>query len=188
MTPKGRDERADESAAVFAAGAMPADEAAAFEAILTAGAAELGAVGDFAPVVVALAAAVPPVEPPPGAREKLLGSLPPPEAAGVHFRFAGDGAFTPTRYPGVSVKLLHLDGERRQFTVLMKLEPGAVYPAHAHDGPEECVVVEGEILVGGVRMRQGDYQRAEPGSEHVDQRSETGALLFVTAPVSLMSR
>jgi quercetin dioxygenase-like cupin family protein len=187
MTPNGRDERADESAALFAAGALPADEAAAFETLLKAGSIEFGAVGEFAGVVAALAGVVPPVEPPAGAKEKLLASLP-PAPAGIHFRFADDGAFTPTRYPGVSIKLLHLDRQRRQFTVLMKLEPGAVYPAHAHDGPEECVVIEGEILVGGVRMRQGDYQRAEPGSEHVDQRSETGALLFVTAPVSLMSR
>jgi quercetin dioxygenase-like cupin family protein len=164
---------------------MPADEAAAFEAALTAGSAELAAAAGFAPVVEGLAGAVGPVEPPPVAKERLLAALPP---AGVHFRFAGDGGFTPTRHPGVSVKLLHLDRQRRQFTVLMRLEPGAVYPAHAHDGPEECVVLEGEILVGGVRMRKGDYQRAEPGSEHVEQRSETGALLFVTAPVSLLAR
>jgi quercetin dioxygenase-like cupin family protein len=181
MTPNGRDQPADE-AALFAAGALPAGEAAAFEA-------DLGAAAGFASVVAALAGAIGPVEPPPGAKQRLLEALPPaPAPAGLHFRFADDGAFTPTRHPGVSVKLLHLDRERRQFTVLMKLEPGAVYPSHPHDGPEECVVIEGEILVGGVRMRKGDYQRAEPGSEHVEQRSETGALLFVTAPVSLLAR
>ena len=184
MTPNGRDDRSDE-AALFAAGAMSADEAAAFERRLAAGSVELAALAGFVPVVALLAGAIEPVAPPPQVKEKLLARLPP---AGIHFRFAGDGAFTPTRHPGVSVKLLHVDRDRRQFTVLMKLDPGAVYPSHAHDGPEECVVLEGEILVGGVRMRKGDYQRAEPGSAHVEQRSETGALLFVTAPVSLLSR
>lgn len=70
----------------------------------------------------------------------------------------------------------------------MRLDPGAVYPAHEHDGPEECVVIAGELTVGGVRMRKGDYQRAEPGSEHVEQRSEAGALVFLTAPLSLMGK
>lgn len=185
MTPHGRDDCTDETAALFAAGALPADDAVAFEARLQTGTPELTAAAGFAAVVDALAGVVAPVEPPAGAREKLLAALPP---AGIRFRLAGDGAFTPTRYPGVSVKVLHVDRDRRQFTVLMRMAPGAAYPAHAHDGPEECVVIEGEIQVGGVRMRAGDYQRAEPGSEHVEQRSETGALLFLTAPLSLLAR
>ncbi len=74
-----------------------------------------------------------------------------------------------------------------QLTCLKRLEPGAVYPSHPHDGPEECLVLDGEIIVGDVRMRKGDYQRAEPNSQHIEQRSETGALIYLSAPMSLLS-
>lgn len=182
----------DERAALFAAGALPPDEAVALEATLLTGADDLAA---FAGVVEALAGAIPAVEPPAGAKEKLLaalgpqaGSTPVPANTGLFFRFAGDGEFVPTPYPGVSVRILHLDSARQQMTLLMRMEPGAAYPSHAHDGAEECIVLEGELLVGDVRMRKGDYQRAEPGSDHVEQRSETGALLYLTAPISLLGR
>jgi uncharacterized protein HemY len=48
-------------------------------------------------------------------------------------------------------------------------------------------VLEGELLVGGVRMKAGDYQRAEPGTAHADQWSDTGALLYITGPISLLT-
>jgi anti-sigma factor ChrR (cupin superfamily) len=65
--------------------------------------------------------------------------------------------------------------------------PGATYPAHPHSGPEECLVLEGDLTAFGVRMTAGDYQRVEPGTEHAEQRSETGALLYLTAPLSMLS-
>lgn len=133
-----------------------------------------------------LAAAVQPVDPPPRVKDSLFARLGPP-TGGPRFRFAAAGDFLPTPFPGMSIRMLNLDPDRRQFTAMIRLEPGATYPSHAHDGPEECVVLEGELLVGGVRMTAGDYQRAEPGSEHADQWSDTGALLFVTGPASLLT-
>ena len=141
---------------------------------------------EFGDVVAALAAAIPPVEPPPGVKAALFARLSPPPD--IRFRFATDGAFAPTPYPGVAIRVLNVDRERRQFSAVIRLDAGATYPSHAHDGPEECVVLEGELLVGDVRMRPGDYQRAEPGSAHSDQWSETGALLFVTGPMSLLAQ
>lgn len=180
---KPQDEPNDR-AALFAAGAIASAGGADSDALL----AEAIAAG-FGPTVAELASAIPPVEPPPGAKARLLASLPPQQreaAAGLRFRFAGDGGFVPTPFPGVSVRVLHLDRSRRQFTALLKLEPGAAYPPHAHDGPEECLVLSGELLVGDVRMKEGDYQRAEAGSAHVEQRTETGALLYLTAPFGLL--
>lgn len=143
------------------------------------------AADEFAGVVAQLAAAIPPVAPPHGVKTALFARLSP--TPDIRFRFATDGAFAPTPHPGMSIRLLNLDRERRQFSALIRLDAGAIYPSHAHDGPEECVVLEGELRVGDVRMRPGDYQRAEPGSAHADQWSETGALLFVTGPMSLLA-
>lgn len=79
--------------------------------------------------------------------------------------------------PRVRVKFLHRD-DRHQ-SVLVRLEPGAVYPAHAHSEDEECVVLDGEVRIGDIRITAGDYHLARGGSRHSELRSEAGALLFI---------
>lgn len=178
----------DELPALFLAGALPEAEDEWPK----------GAIA-LADAVRALVAECEPIAPPTALKQSILNALPKPsprdadraaaaKLPGFIFRFTEDDSFKPTPYPGVSVRMLHVDKERHQFACLMRLQPGAVYPCHPHDGPEECIVLEGEILVGDVRMKRGDYQRAEPGTDHIEQRSETGALLFITAPASLLSR
>ncbi|WP_088252926.1 cupin domain-containing protein [Fimbriiglobus ruber] len=180
---------AEELAALYLAGALPDDERKAFEARLAAGWPEAAAaLREFENAVRALVAEGEPAEPAPELKGAILARLSPPESSdespGITFRFFDALAFQPTRYPGMSIRVLHVDQPRNQFTCLIRLEPGAVYPGHPHDGPEECVVLEGEVFVGAVLMRRGDYQRADVGSEHREQRTERGATLFVTAPLS----
>jgi quercetin dioxygenase-like cupin family protein len=189
--------RGDERAALYLAGAMTPAEEIAFETELADGDAQsVRAVNDFAPAVRALLDC-PPVAPPPGLRAAVLAQLPPPNprasdrvpakrSKGIRYRFADDADFRPTGSPGVSVRLLHMDAANRRFTCLVRMAPGSTLPGHAHDGPEECVVLDGELLTHGVRMRKGDYQRVEPGTEHADQFSETGCLLYLTGPASLL--
>jgi quercetin dioxygenase-like cupin family protein len=187
----------DELAALYIAGALGDAERAAFEARLTAGWPEgEEALRQLTEAVRILAAEAPPVDPPPWIKASLLAAVGDTRAAdrtaaarlaGIEFRFAEDGEFVRGSAPGVWVRMLHLDRRRRQFTCLVRLEPGASYPAHAHDGPEECLVLEGDVNVGGVRMRAGDYQRVEPGTDHGEQRSEGGALLYISAPFSVAS-
>ena len=197
MTPIDRSDPTEEQAALVAAGAATPEEMAAFEPLL-ADLTSLTGLAGFGPVVNELAHAIPALNPPVAAKAKLFARLmdrSDPRAAdraaasgmaGFVFRFGEDGEFAPTPYPGVWARMLHVDTARSQFSVILKMDPGSVYPSHAHDGPEECVVLDGEISVGNVRMRRGDYQRAEPGSDHIEQRTETGALLFITAPLSLL--
>lgn len=64
-------------------------------------------------------------------------------------------------------------------TVLYRFEPGGVLPAHHHRGEEECIVLEGEALLGDVHVRQGDYHLAFENSDHGEVHSPTGAVLFV---------
>ncbi|HVK15776.1 MAG TPA: cupin domain-containing protein [Fimbriiglobus sp.] len=187
----------DEMAALYLAGALGDVERDAFEARLNAGWPEgEEAMRQLSEAVRELAAEAPPVDPPLGVREALLAAVDDTRAADrtaaarladIVFRFVEDGEFVRGSAPGVWVRMLHLDRQRRQFSGLVRLEPGASYPAHAHDGPEECLVLEGDLTVGGVRMRAGDYQRVEPGTDHGEQRSEGGALLYITAPLSLIS-
>lgn len=184
MTDRDKSDWIDEQAALYLAGALPEAEHIAFEAQLAAGWPEgERALHNMTPAFQAIAADVVSVPPPAKLKADLLAQLAGPRC---EFAFADEGAFMPTPYPGVTMRMLHLDKARRQFSAFMKLEPGAQFPTHHHDGPEECVVLQGELIVGRVRMRAGDYQRADADSEHDVQWSETGALAFVTAPLSML--
>lgn len=79
--------------------------------------------------------------------------------------------------PRVHMKKLHQDTSGHSY--LLRLEPGAVLPNHAHDGDEECMVVEGEVFLGELRVRAGDYHLAPAGTRHSGIISPAGALLFV---------
>ena len=90
--------------------------------------------------------------------------------------------------PHVQVKVLHTDG--RYTSILLRMEPGSALPAHFHEDDEECVVMEGEVYIGDVRVKAGDYHLALSGSRHGELRSDTGALLFLrtTKPLAPFSR
>jgi len=76
--------------------------------------------------------------------------------------------------PGISCKLLATDTETDRVSMLVRLAPGAAYPAHRHAGSEELHLLHGELIVDDKKLYPGDYIRAEAGS--VDSRvwSETG--------------
>jgi quercetin dioxygenase-like cupin family protein len=79
--------------------------------------------------------------------------------------------------PKAEMKLLREDETSRSF--LLRLHPGAVLPAHGHPMEEECLVLEGEVQLGNVIARAGDFHLAPKGVRHGVVRSEKGALLFL---------
>jgi anti-sigma factor ChrR (cupin superfamily) len=76
--------------------------------------------------------------------------------------------------PGIECKLLATDNERHRVSMLVRLAPGASYPAHTHAGVEELHLLDGELWIDERKLVPGDYNYAPPGSG--DQRvwSETG--------------
>lgn len=83
-------------------------------------------------------------------------------------RFMGGVYFKPLREDGASL------------TYLLRMEPGAVVPAHRHAADEECLVLEGDLhLEGDLVLRAGDYHLARAGVLHATIRTEAGALLFL---------
>jgi anti-sigma factor ChrR (cupin superfamily) len=76
--------------------------------------------------------------------------------------------------PGISCKLLATDAEKHRVSMLVRLAPGAAYPAHTHAGVEELHLLDGELWIDEKKLFPGDYNQAEPGTG--DQRvwSETG--------------
>jgi anti-sigma factor ChrR (cupin superfamily) len=183
MNPDAARTAAEESAALYLAGALPPDEAAAAEARLATDAALAAAVAGFAAAAERLAAAGPIAQPPPAARDRLLAHIKPrrPTLPPGMMLVRAEGADWHERRPGVHYRFLNVDHQRRRFTALVRMAAGRTYRAHRHDDVEECLVLEGELEVGGVVMRAGDYQRAEPGSRHPEQRALTDCVLLLSA-------
>jgi len=76
--------------------------------------------------------------------------------------------------PGISVKILATDTERERISMLVRLAPGAAYPAHQHAGVEELYLLHGELMIDDKKLYPGDYIRAEAGSADSRVWSETG--------------
>lgn len=83
--------------------------------------------------------------------------------------------------PKVSIKVLRKTGDTQ--TYLLKLAAGAVLLPHEHPMDEECMVLDGEVRIGDIFARAGDYHLAPQGRAHDPIVSESGALLFLRGAV-----
>lgn len=79
--------------------------------------------------------------------------------------------------PGVAIKVLHEQGGVMSY--LLRLDPGAELPPHRHPIDEECVVLEGEVCVGALRIGAGGYHCGRQDVLHDRLHSPGGALVFL---------
>ncbi len=79
--------------------------------------------------------------------------------------------------PGNQVKILREDAET--MSMLVRLEPGATFPAHSHPADEETFVIEGDTCFGDIPLTAGDYHLAPAGSVHGEVTTENGCLLLI---------
>lgn len=102
-----------------------------------------------------------------------------PQESAFLFVRKGEGIWNRTPFHGVSSKRLYTDPGTNMTTWLVKLEPGAKYPAHSHAEPEQCLVLEGDVRFGEAMFSAGDYMCSLRGSEHEVSTSEKGCLLLI---------
>ena len=76
--------------------------------------------------------------------------------------------------PGIECKLLATDTERHRVSMLVRLAPGARYPAHTHAGVEELHLLDGELWIDERKLVPGDYNYGAPGESDERVWSETG--------------
>ena len=76
--------------------------------------------------------------------------------------------------PGIECKLLATDGARHRVSMLVRLAPGARYPAHTHAGVEELHLLHGELWIDERKLVPGDYNYGAPGASHQRVSSKTG--------------
>lgn len=81
--------------------------------------------------------------------------------------------------PGVWRKVLNHDPTSGRKTLLLRCEPGAVIPAHEHGADEELMMLDGEVRLGDLILRAGDFHLARQGSQHVPAISDAGCLILV---------
>ncbi len=82
---------------------------------------------------------------------------------------------------GLALKVLHRDGALMSY--LVRMAPGSELPPHRHPVDEECVVLEGQVQVGGLRVDAGGFHLGRRDLPHAAVRSEGGALIFLRGAV-----
>jgi len=175
-------------AALYASGSIVGEDRDAFERLLAAGdPAATAAVQELESIIEDLVAAAPLPAIRPSLKSRLMASatksklqgFEEPEP-GVHVLRAGNGRWQETGYPGVTTKILHLEKETRMATSLLRLTPGAKYPPHHHTKMEQCLVLSGDVRLGGsLHIFAGDYEKALPGTDHEFLTSDTGCELLI---------
>ena len=184
-----------ELASLYSLGALSESEKAAYEAHLGAGCAVCVAeVASFNRVTGTMGLGVDPVVPQAGLRERVMETIaktPQPRAhssPGVLYDKDGllitrpaEMPWTAGALPGVFLKVLFNDATRGFSTAMVRMTAGTHYPSHRHAGVEELHLLEGDLWVGDLPMRPGDYCRGEAGSIHEEIITETGCLFVVTS-------
>lgn len=100
---------------------------------------------------------------------------------------ADDGDWLPLE-PGIEIKPLYRSPQNGRITALWKVEAGTNVAAHDHEQDEECLVLEGEIVVNGVSIRAGDYLLGKTGQPHPVIECPRGALLLVRGVMPDLNR
>ena len=90
--------------------------------------------------------------------------------------------------PGIDCKLLATDTERHRVSMLVRLAPGASYPAHTHAGTEELHLLDGELWIDERKLVPGDYNYGAPGAGDDRVWTETGCTCVLITSTEDMLR
>lgn len=85
--------------------------------------------------------------------------------------------------PGVEFKLLWFDTQVRSKSFLLHAAAGSRFPRHSHRGLEECLVLEGEGVIGALCLRAGDFHSASMQVVHDEAYTENGFLMYLRAHI-----
>jgi quercetin dioxygenase-like cupin family protein len=94
---------------------------------------------------------------------------------------AGSAAWSDLDFPGVSMGVLHTDPVSGAMSVLTRLAPGAVIPAHLHTKADETVyVLEGDFVEDGESYGPGCFFAGKAGVPHGPHSSVGGCAVLTT--------
>lgn len=169
------------TAALYALGSLPPAEKAQFRSRVQSGCPVCtAALNEFAETADYLAMCAPSVQPPSGLRERVL-NVAKREPGGdgrpaMTIVRRDDSAWLESPFPGVQMKPL-----LGQKTVLVRMQPGAVYPKHEHREAEQCYVLEGSVTDSdGVTVHSGDFVCMSADTIHRPIHTDTGCTFLIT--------
>jgi hypothetical protein len=181
-------EELEEQACLHVLGALEPEENQAFERALGADVELLNLVRDLSLTVDHLTRSVPEVAPPASLKARIFSAIEdrptaparsPEMPVGLAFASSADPAgWKALPVPGASIKLLSHQPERGYAILLGRLGPGARYPAHTNAGPEDFLILTGDLHVSGKRLGAGDFHHADAGSFHDENFSVEGCTLI----------
>ena len=164
-----------ELASLYALGALPAEQTAAYEAHLSHGCpvcrAEVRALRE---VTGAIGLTADPLAPRSELRARLMKTI------SMSLR-SEEMNWQPGQLPGLFLKVLFNDTQRAYTTALVRMTAGTHYPSHRHAGVEELFLLEGDLSVDELSMKPGDYCRGEVGSIHGEIYTNAGCLFMVSS-------
>ncbi len=173
----------DQTAAAYALGIARGAARAAIEARLSGDPALQAKVKLWQENFVALDLAAGRQVPPAGLFDTILDAVdagPREELSDTLTLRAGTGVWAEMS-PGVTCRILFDDPVTKRRSMLVRALPGSTYESHLHDhGHEECLVLEGELTMGDLKLLVGDFHLAAKGSAHPPAYSATGCLLHIS--------
>ena len=98
---------------------------------------------------------------------------------------AGSGAWIDAA-PGLKIKILHRNESLKRETFLAWLQPGGEYADHDHDQDEEIYMIEGDLIIGELVLKAGDFHVARAGRHHPVHRTKNGCLCIISQAISAM--
>jgi hypothetical protein len=82
--------------------------------------------------------------------------------------------------PGLEMRMLHRDEAKRRQTLLVRMQAGAIYPQHGHDGQdEEIYIIDGDLVIGELTLNAGDFHLARAARIHPMHLSRTGCVALI---------
>src|SRR5690242_6253794 len=136
----------DERAAEYVLGLLSAEERAALKRDAAADPTLAGEIDQWNEQLAPLLLDAPEVEPPPHLFDRIKAAIAarPAPLAGSRTVRVDEGSWEPL-CAGIERKMLWHDRDRKRVTFLIRAQPGALFPAHAHDDDEEAYVLSGDL-------------------------------------------
>ncbi len=175
----------DETAAIYALGLARGQGRAAIEARMEREPALAAKIVRWQKRLSELDLSAPRLTPPPGLFDKILEAVDEGEERlpGTLTKRAGTGVWTELA-PGVMCTILCEDPCAKRRSMLIRAEPGAIYDSHGHDaGYEECLVLEGDLIMGDLTLHAGDFHLATKGSAHPQATTRSGVLVYLSTAI-----
>jgi hypothetical protein len=172
----------DQTAAAYALGILRGAPRAAIELRLSSDLALQAKIKLWQENFIALDLAAGRQVPPAGLFDTIVAAIGINEAAlsGTLTRRAGTGIWTEMS-PGVTYTILFDDPVTKRRSMLVRALPGATYESHFHDeGHEECLILEGDLVMGDLKLLAGDFHLAAKGSSHPPATTVSGCLLHIS--------